>query len=826
MRIPLSWLKSFVSTALSTTEIAKRLTMAGLEVEAIDPIGAYDTKVVWGSVTACHNADPEHPSVSVLTMNIGHSEPITIVTTAPVSDLPKDARLAVALPGVHLIDQSGVDFAVSEVTESKRNGHVSEGVLCSTAELGVGTNAESLFSTNQPHTPGTPVIDTLSPTAEWEADEVLEIAILANIARCQSIRGVARELAALIAAPLTEPDVIIDLPKDITLNPVIASPETCKRFSLGLIEHVRVVRSPRWLQRWLVLCDVTPINNLVDITNYVMLECGQPMHAYDADKLIDFHLSADISHAGDTLLNLAQEADDTPAEILLGHPVIRMQDQVVALAGVIGGKPTAISDTTRCVLLEAANFDFIAIRRSQQAHKRITESSLRFSRGVDPQLTLYAIQRYLTVLKATCPELSCDAIGDSYDPCIFETRTIQLSRTRTNRALGTNLSLAEMAALLERLQLSPVIEAAEDCCQVTVNAARRDLESPCDLMEEIARVYGYDNLPGTMPIEPLATHPRNVIYEKREHLREMFASIGLQEIISYSMTSITLEAKLLQGSEAEISEHYVRLANPISEDRAVLRRTLSGHMLQHISENLRYQNRCAFFEIGKVFHPEVSGYHPLLPSEPYRLSIALTGNQTTDYLTEENRPADFYDLRAVLDALFAKGYLQHRVRYVRTAGSPFHPGQCAEIFIDDHAIGKMGTVHPLVSEAFQIKQSVFLAELDLDALLSIMQETFAVKPLPLSPSISIDISVVVSEDLPASAILETIETIAGSWLEDRFVFDVYRDSAALGESKKALAIRFVLNAKDRTFKMEEATALREKIVSVCTEKFGAVLRAG
>lgn len=660
---------------------------------------------------------------------------------------------------------------------------------------------------------------------EVEDDTVFEIAILANIARCLSMVGVAKEIAALTESEyigelnLASVDGVAE-----TLTPEISNPEVCSRFSMALFENVQVQDSPEWMQKHLRAVGVTPINNVVDASNYVMFEIGHPTHAYDAERLQHNDLNVRLSKKGEQLHTLVQSDEQDALALQPGFPVIACGEEVVAVAGIVGGTPTSVCIDTHNILLESACFDYIAIRRSQAAHKTLTDGSARFSRGVDPATTITAIRRFLQLLKETSPDVKMVAIGDNIAQEITS-KQIVISSAEVNQSLGINLNVAQIADLLRRVEIECEIDQPTQQLTATITSARNDLSMPCDLLEEVARLYGFDKLPATMPEQPIPIHPRNMHYEQREHVRDAIVRAGLQEVMSYSLTHPEHEAKLYVTEKKPPKGEYVAMMNTLSEERSVLRRSLLPHLFDHVRLNLRYTDHCHLFEIGRVFLGEGQSHHKSLPAEPERVAAVMTGPFMSASLhNKAPRNLDFFDMKGTLESLFRQLHLP-KCEFIAEEIAPYQAGQCARVICGEIELGSMGAVHELVLDAFNIqKHRVYAFDLDLQALLNCARLDFAVYAPLRFPSVDLDISVVVEEKITAGQLRTAVWQHGGDFLQTVSVFDVYRSVEHLGEAKKAVAIRFDINAMSRTLTMEEATEVRDKIVAGLSSDLGAELR--
>ncbi len=813
MRVPFSWLEEHFEDELSLAEVAERLTLSGVEVEQAFGVGAQGALVVVGEITS---VTPVAGGSGVQLLEVLADRKRTLVSGAP--GLERGKKLALALPGATVF---GEDGALREVEATTAYGQSSEGALCSAGHLGIGPDFTTplVFEASAPV--GAPVATVLNASREWRADHVLLLAILPNIARCQAMRGVAREVSALLRKrlkPLAEP---APFTAGAGVTPSITARDACLALTLTLIDNVRVTDSPEWMQRRLVLAGQTPINNIVDITNYVMLELGQPTHAYDAAKLPSLNLGVRHARAGERLLTLQQAEGDEPLEVPAGVPFITSGDQPVAAAGVIGGRPTSIGESTTRVLLESAAFDFVAIRRAQQALKTYTEASARFSRGVNPELPVVAARRFLELLRETSPDARVLEYGEvSHD--IPPKRRLVLTLAHLNESLGTELSLESAAESLRRSGLAVTADAARAALDVEVDNSRLDLTLTCDLIEEIARLEGYDSLPETMPHDAIPEPIRQESLARREALRDRLVRLGLQEIISYTLNGPALEAKVHAGRAPLDEKSLVAVLNPVSVERSVLRSSLLPGLLATAAHNLRHQPLVRLFEIGPVFAP---GSAPTeLPRESEQLAFLLAGTSARSSLHEkEPRALDFFEAKALCEAMLS-GLKLEGVKFEAADKLPYRPGACARLVKGDQVLGTLGAVHPLVLREFELEDyPVFAADFELGSLLRDVPGRSLFKDYDRLPSIELDIAVIVAERVTAAALLAVIEAAREPLLRGAEVFDVFR-SEQFGAERKAMAVRIRLNAGDRTLEMPEALESRARIARAFEKELGATVR--
>jgi phenylalanyl-tRNA synthetase beta chain len=653
------------------------------------------------------------------------------------------------------------------------------------------------------------------------------------MARAQSILGVARKIAAVSRGTLREsPALSPELPSSDALVPHVTVPELCRRFSVAEIENLAVSQSPRWMQRRLALCGVGAVDNVVDAVNYVLLELGQPMHTYDAAKLPDRHLGVRLSHGGERLRTLAQSPDQPePTESPSGILLIVSGETPVGVAGVISGSETAISPDTTRILVESANFDFIAIRKSQAATKTFSEASARFSRSVDPSITVIAIRRLIRLLSEMCTSLQIVGSADwaLLDP---EPHEIATSLQEVNAALGTDY---ELRPLVELLNAEGIFASADDRVGVlhaTIPSGRADLRIPADLLEEFVRIDGYDKIPESMPADPIPMHAANTHLQVREAARDALVRWGLHEVIAYTLTTPEVERKLLVELPDTLPEPaYIRVLNPISADRVAMRRTLLPGLFEAIRFNSRFEPAIHVFEVGVVVLPEEPSAYPPgppglppLPGEPYRVAIAMTGPLGQPSVHgADNRPADFFNAADAITFLLNHLHVP-AVHFDDSDEAPYQPGACAAVFSGTELLGHVGVLHPRVAEAFDLADNrIVCAELNLEKVIQRSVRFFRFDEPPRFPSVASDISVVVADRVKASALLEAVRGLASNAIRTASIFDLYQ-RPQVPPGHKAVGLRPELNAGNRTLTVEEGRRIRDVAAAHLRELFGATVR--
>ena len=861
MKAPLSWLKKFVDISIPIEELAHLMTMAGLEVEEINYVGLPlpqgkiegrsgghlrpETKISgieWDPEKIVVGAILEvlpHPNADRLVLcrlEDGQREHI-VLTGAPnlfpykgVGPLEKPLMVAYAREGATLYDGHKVGQELMTLKRAKIRGVESYSMACSEKELGISDEHEGIIFLDDDAPVGMPL-------ADYMGDAVFDIAITPNIARDANILGIAREIAALTQQTLREPsyDILAEGPSIggmVTIE--ITEPELNPRFVLGLIRDVEIGPSPYQVQRLLRLSGVRPINNIVDVTNFAMLEIGEPLHAFDYDVLLSRarntngaeafpHIITRPAQAGERLVTL----DDVERKLDDFTVLVCDQSGPLALAGVMGGAVSEVSDTTRNVLLEGAAWNMINTRRTVMAQNLPSEAAYRFSRGVHPATAERGVRRGLEYMRQWSGGVVYQGLEDNY-PLPPDDPTMQITPDDVERWLGIQLTSEEIANILRRLDFA--VEILDGAVRATAPNHRLDIgvgvTGVADLMEEIARIYGYDNIPETRLADELPPQVGNPAMDQEERLRDLLVNLGLQEVITYRMTSPEREARRLAPGTPPSDKPFVQIANPIVSDRNIMRQSLLASVLEVVERNARLRDRMAFFEISPVYLASEEGS---LPDELQRLVIVLTGRRDlTAWQTADDSPMDFYDLKGVVDAMLAGLYLED-VRYEPTQHPSFHPGKCARVLLGGNQVGIVGELHPQVRENYDLPSSsaetpLLAADFDLEALLAAIPERFDVQAVPPFPPVLEDLAVVVDESLPAESVAEVLHKAGGKTVVDVRLFDVYRGQQ-IGSAKKSLAYSLTYQAPDRTLTDKEVAKIRQHIVRQLERDLGAKLRS-
>jgi phenylalanyl-tRNA synthetase beta chain len=847
MKLPLSWLQDFVHLSdLEAVDIARLLTMAGMEVEDIqiaglpmpsrDDHGFKVSGITWDKekiVVAEISAVNPHPNADRLTLcelfdgQVNH----TVLTGAPnlfpfkgLGKLEKPIKVAYAKEGAQIYDGHADGLVLTTLKRAKIRGVESYSMVCSEKELGISEEHEGVIFLDEDAPTGMPL-------ADYMGDAVLEVKINPNMARNANVLGIARELAALTGRELRKPTMDDGQWTDDTVNGLsslvkieIANPELNPRFTLGLIRDVEIKPSPYWVQRRLRAAGMRPISNIVDATNYTMLEIGEPLHAFDYDVLVgrvanpsgSVVISTRTAQPGEKLTTL----DNVERTLTESNVLVCDSAGPISLAGVMGGAETEVSDKTVNILLEAAAWNFINIRRTANQHNLPSEASFRFSRGVHPDVALDGLKRCLYWMSQWSGGKIAPGIVDNY-PLPPKTPVVEITAKDIKRALGVEIPLEKAQELLERLEFACQITNHQ--LQVTPPPFRMDIGEgiigKADVMEEIARLYGYDNIPETLMADPLPPQRGNPGLEAENRLRDLLAALGLQEIITHRMTAPEIENRLLPPNSEVSNIEYVKLANAIAPEKRVLRRSLLSSVLNVVERNARLRESLAMFEIGSVYIPNPGQ----LPDEPRRLSIAITGRRyESAWDTKVGVKVDFYDLKGILEALMDALHLD--VTYTPAEHPSFHPGKCAAVVLNGSSLGVFGELHPLVQENYDFVSPVLAAEFDLEAVLAAVPPGYPIRPVSEFPPVLEDIAVIVDEVLPADRVEALIKQTGGKMLESVHLFDVFR-SEQIGAGKKSLAYALTYRSYEGTLTDKDAAGIRSRIIKRLENELGAKLRS-
>jgi phenylalanyl-tRNA synthetase beta chain len=840
MKVPLKWLAEYVPLTVPVAELVERLTLAGLEVSGVRLIGvpapeglrvtSAETGPVWPRdkivLARVQKVEP-HPDPAVVnlklpTVEYGNGRTKQLVTGAPnlkVGDSGQTVVLALAGSVLFRHHTKGSEKVLQELKPAQIRGISSDAMVCSAFELGIDDDKEAgILLLDDEAAPGTPAVDVLG-------DIVLELEITPNMARCLSMIGVAREVAALTGQTLHLPSHQPQAEGPSIEGQVrvsIENPDLCARYAAMLLKDVRLGPSPGWMQRRLSYAGMRPLSNIVDITNYVLLEWGQPLHAFDYDKLRQRaggkapHIIVRRARAGETLTTLDEGNKAAPLKLTNEMLIIADEAGPIALAGIKGGAETMVTASTRNILLESANFDFLCIRRTMKALNLPSEASVRFSKGIHPEMVQPAAARAAELMRQHAGATVCRGIIDVY-PRPLPPRVIDLKMAEVRRVLGMDMPRSECVRILRALEFH-VEEIGVETLRVTTPPHRTDIEEgPADLIEDLVRLYGYDKLPTTLLADPLPPQRTNQPFVFEERLRDRLVALGLQEVITYALTTEEREKPLgLPPRE------YVRLQNPISSEREVMRHSLLAGVLEVAAANLQHTHDVRLFEIGSVYLPQPD---KKLPDEPRRLALVLCGVRQQEFWGDAfplspsearegkggPQPLDFFDCKGILEALLADLHVTN-VTYRPLKAAALHPGRAAEVVVNERVIGSFGQLHPKVAEVFHLGgRIVLIGEMDLETLRSVVPARHLYQPVPRFPPVLRDLAVIVEETMPAERVASEIRAAGGALLRDVRLFDLYRGES-IPAGHKSLAYALTYQADDRTLTDNEVKKVHDKIM--------------
>ncbi len=814
MKVSFRWLQDYVDIDVSPDVFAERMTMAGLEAEKIEHIGDSWDNVFVGLVRGV-SQHPDADRLVLADIEAGEHQ-LTVVTGAP--NIAEGQKVALALAGARLIDAYADELKYKTLKPGKIRGVMSEGMACSEKELGLSEEHEGIMILEPDAPVGVPLKDHLG-------DTVIEFEITPNLVHAFSMVGIAREASAVLDSDLRLP-AVADLSNHASDDELVMNdaPGLCRRYIGVVIEGITVEPSPSWLTARLTRAGVRPINNLVDITNYVMLETGQPLHAFDRNLIETGRIVVRRGRVGDQIETLDHRIRDVDESTLL----IADGQKTVALAGIMGGVDSEVVDSTTSILLESAHFDMVNVRHTSRRLKLRTDASTRFERGIDPELARSAAQRAVRLILDLCPDARVVAWNDTY-PAPVEQRTVAMPFSRIERVLGIPVEADTVLDVLTRLEMQPTIDEENDSLTVHVPTWRSDISIPEDVVEEVARIVGYTELPATLPTGTTPVVERDPLFLLERFIRRTLVSAGLYEGRSYATLS---DADVDQWSTTtsisltgEIpSSNLVRLRNPVNSERPILRPAIVPSLLDDIATNLKHQTQVKLFEVAHVYSGTGEGE---LPDEPSHLAIVMAGHRHELSRFEAGSGGhyelDFWDVKGVLDTLFDR--LRVPATYKPVEHPALHPGRTSQITCAGQALGIVGEAHPRIATGYGIEQRLSVAEIDVTVLMALrpdldgMQIT-ADQYLPAEQ----DFSIVVDNDAAAGRVEEILRRGAGPLVTDLVLFDVYQ-GGNLEPGKKSLTFRVTFTAPDRALTDKELAKNRTRIERALSNELGASLRS-
>jgi phenylalanyl-tRNA synthetase beta chain len=814
MRVSLKWLADFVDITIPADELAHRLTMVGIEVGKVEQTGASWNDVYVGQVIS----QVQHPNADrLLLVTIDYGvRTLTVVTGA--HNMQVGDKVPIALIGATLIDGHYDDGRTITLKPSKLRGVTSEGMACSSKELGLSSEHEGILILDPDSQVGRPLVDELG-------DTVLDIEATPNRGDILSILGVAREVAALTGQPLRMPQ-IPDMPVGDLIGLEILDPDLCSRYSASLIHNVKVGPSPKWMRDRLQSAGQRPINNVVDVTNYVMLEMNQPLHSFDYTRIGGGRIVVRRARPGEVMWTLDGAERPLAPEML----VIADATHAVAVGGVMGGLASEVSDTTDTILLEAANFNPVSIRRTVQTLRMDTEAARRFEKGLPAAQTLPALIRATRLIEETSGGQAEPIIADVW-PVKAVPKQIRLEESEVRRVLGIGFGPAKAAAILSSLEFQCQVEG--DAVVATVPPHRPDVTLPADLVEEVVRIAGYDAIPSTQLHGPMPEPEPENDRDWEEKVRDLLVGAGLTEVITYPLTSQDRMARLLSGQgEADdlgqlaagrvliTGQAPIKVSNPISIEMDCMRTTLAGSMLETVAANLRHEERdLGLFEVGRIYLPRPDD----LPDERRQIAVAL-GAYRSGLGWGTRRETDFYDLKGIVEMGLARMGIAG-VEFRAAQHPTFGAGRCAAVLADGgrSVLGILGELDAGVAASFDIEQRVYLATLDLEAMIALASPVRRVQDFSRFPALVQDLAIVVRESVPSAEIEGWIRRVGGKLVHEVQLFDLYQGTP-IPEGEKSLAYHIVYQALDRTLTDAEVAKQHQRIVGALTHQLKARLR--
>ncbi|HCY1897255.1 TPA: phenylalanine--tRNA ligase subunit beta [Staphylococcus aureus] len=800
MLISNEWLKEYVTIDDSVSNLAERITRTGIEVDDLIDYTKDIKNLVVGFVKS-KEKHPDADKLNVCQVDIGEDEPVQIVCGAPNVDAGQYvivAKVGGRLPG-------GI-----KIKRAKLRGERSEGMICSLQEIGISSNyipksfESGIYVFSEAQVPGTDALQAL-----YLDDQVMEFDLTPNRADALSMIGTAYEVAALYNTKMTKPDITsneLELSANDELTVTIENEDKVPYYSARVVHDVTIEPSPIWMQARLIKAGIRPINNVVDISNYVLLEYGQPLHMFDQDAIGSQQIVVRQANEGEKMTTL----DDTERELLTSDIVITNGQTPIALAGVMGGDFSEVKEQTSNIVIEGAIFDPVSIRHTSRRLNLRSESSSRFEKGIATEFVDEAVDRACYLLqtyangKVLKDRVSSGELGAFITP-------IDITADKINRTIGFDLSQNDIVTIFNQLGFDTEIN--DDVITVQVPSRRKDITIKEDLIEEVARIYGYDDIPSTLPVfEKVTSGQLTDRQYKTRMVKEVLEGAGLDQAITYSLVSKE-DATAFSMQQRQT----IDLLMPMSEAHASLRQSLLPHLIEAASYNVARKNKdVKLFEIGNVFFANGEGE---LPDQVEYLSGILTGDYVVNQWQGKKETVDFYLAKGVVDRVSEKLNLEFSYRRADIDG--LHPGRTAEILLENKVVGFIGELHPTLAADNDLKRT-YVFELNFDALMSVSVGYINYQPIPRFPGMSRDIALEVDQNIPAADLLSTIHAHGGNILKDTLVFDVYQGEH-LEKGKKSIAIRLNYLDTEETLTDERVSKVQAEIEAALIEQ-GAVIR--
>ncbi|MCE9787055.1 phenylalanine--tRNA ligase subunit beta [Shewanella chilikensis] len=794
MKFSESWLREWVNPAISRDELTHQITMAGLEVDDVIAVAGDFSGVVVGEVVEC-GQHPDADKLRVTKVNVGSEELLDIVCGAP--NCRQGLKVAVAVVGAVLPG----DF---KIKKAKLRGQASHGMLCSYGELGIDIESDGIIELPLDAPIGTDIREYLQLN-----DVIIDVDLTANRADCLGMVGLAREVGVLNRLNVTEPSwEAACVSSERTIEIEVANPEACPRYLGRVISNVNVkAQTPDWMVEKLRRSGIRSIDPIVDITNYVLVEFGQPMHAFDLDK-IDGGIKVRLGNGEEKLTLLDGNEITVPADTL----VIADNSQALALAGVFGGEASGVSEQTRDIMLECAFFAPLAIMGKARRLGLHTDSSHRFERGVDPELQHKVMDRATRLVLDICGGEAGPVVEAKSEAHLPKAADITLRRSKLDKLLGHHIDDTDVEQILTRLGFQVVKQDSD--WQVKTATYRFDMAIEEDLIEEVARIYGYNNIPNTAPLARLSMTDHKEADLKLSRVRALLVARGFQEAVTYSFVDPKLQKLVHPDSEAMV------LPNPISSEMSAMRLSMFTGLLNAVGYNqARQQARVRLFETGLRFIPDAQAESGV--RQQAMLGAVIAGPQSDEHWNMESKTVDFFDLKGDLEAIIGLTVSEAEFSFKGAQHPAMHPGQCAEILRNDRVIGYIGAVHPSLEKPFGLNGKTIVFELELDALLQAkLPQAQAVSKFPANRR---DIAIVVDEEVAAGEVMTLIRKVGENQLVGLNLFDVYRGKG-VEQGKKSLAIALTLQDNTRTLEEKEIAEMVDTVVSALKSEFNASLR--
>ncbi|MGB2826751.1 MAG: phenylalanine--tRNA ligase subunit beta [Dehalococcoidales bacterium] len=800
MKIPFKWLKEFVDISLPPNEVADRLTMSGTEAKGVQATGGKWDNIVVGQIAAV-NPHPNADRLRLPTVDLDTGQQ-TVVCGAP--NLNVGDKIAFARVGAELIDGHTGQTAV--LKPAKIRGVESSGMVCSEKELGISDNHTEILVLPADAPLGMPLADYLG-------DAILDLDVTPNRPDCLCVSGIAHEVAALTGREFHEPDLSYEEsgpPIDQHIAVEIIDADLCPRYCASLITGVKIGESPQWMQQRLLACGMRPINNIVDVTNYVMLELGQPLHAFDYELIRGQKIIVRRATEGETITSL----DGAERKLSGNMLVIADTERAVAIAGVMGGANSEVTEGTTSILLEAANFNPASIHYTGHHLSLPSEACMRFERGIRPELTMPALKRATQLIIQLGGGQAARGVADAY-PGKREPEPIVISTERAKQILGVEFTRDQITDTLTSLGFECQPGASDIEVKATAPYWRSDIAREVDLIEEVARIIGYDKIPTTMLSESIPPHGPASMLDLERKIRDTLVGYGFQETITYSLNSLEM-LRQLKPQTRKFEPMPARLANPMTAEQEYLRPTLRVNLLATLVSNRRHEEvGIRLFELGKVYLPKKNE----LPDEPEVLCGLLSGSRNGISWLGDGGQLNFFDAKAVLEGLFRK--LGLSASFNPGGDESFHPTHQAAVVIGDKEVGVIGELHPKVNAAFDLAEAVYLFELNVTELLPLVDSHRLFQPIPRFPATVRDIALITDVGVSHQQAVDIIRSF--SLVKDVTIFDVY-SGKQVPAGKKSLAYRITYQSPTHTLTDEEANKVQEQILKKLNQQFGATLR--